>query len=102
MGRFNQLINSVGGPNNVSQGIVGLLKGQQALGGPRSALVQVMHSHVAQVTRAFCVLAIYFAQVIQYIPCLVIHIIQILKHSLDLFVSTIRRQYEACTTYSKQ
>lgn len=50
MGRFNLLINSVGKPNNVSQAIVELLAGLQALGGPRSALVQIIHAHFAKVT----------------------------------------------------
>ncbi|XP_050727622.1 glutamate receptor ionotropic, kainate glr-3-like isoform X2 [Eriocheir sinensis] len=48
MGRFNLLINSVGKPNNVSQAIVELLAGLQALGGPRSALVQIIHAHFAK------------------------------------------------------
>ncbi|KAK8407593.1 hypothetical protein O3P69_002267 [Scylla paramamosain] len=45
MGRFNSLINSVGKPNNVTQAIVDLIEGLQALAAPRSALVQILHSH---------------------------------------------------------
>ncbi|MPC50291.1 Glutamate receptor ionotropic, delta-2 [Portunus trituberculatus] len=44
MGRFNSLINSVGKPNNVTQAIVDLVAGRQALAAPRSALVQILHS----------------------------------------------------------
>lgn len=50
MGRFNLLINSKSKSSNVHLEIIDMLAGQQALGGPRSALVQIMHSQFAKVT----------------------------------------------------
>ena len=51
MGRFNSLIHNVGKPYNVTQAIIDVMEGRQAMAGPRSAMVQIMHSLFSQVTK---------------------------------------------------
>lgn len=50
MGRVNSLFYSAGKPNNVTWGINNFLQGHHGIAGPRSALVQILHSHFSHVS----------------------------------------------------